>query len=296
MQFDIRELTDGPADLRDQLPVTLNALSLLYDTAGHQQYWCTQLEHPVQYHFPPESRPRGLAPQFVAEDEEGPFLWVYVLVLTSHDSSDLQVGADNAAVDIGYVTDLSLGSDTVFDGDKVRWIAQGLVSVYGDDDQPSPDTSAPASVGNPPTSGATGELGNYIDSHVRHYITQLAGLAGTQFSDDIPQAVPLSDGQAPPADRPSYTLEGTLLRYHSLDASSGDWGWRTTEDPDELVYWILDDLVRSLAYRWANTTPAAAQLDEQGINRLLWIPYWLTLLAALNPEWHTTTEAAIHSS
>ena len=288
MQFVIRELADGPADLRDQLPVTLSALNPLSSSTSGQQFWCAQLEHPVKYRFSAQNRPDGMDPGFVDEDHEGTFLWVYVLVLTNQSSADLQAGMHAITADVGYVTDLSLGSDTSFDSDKVRWVAEAQVDV-----EAGPG-SAPAT---PPAdtagSGATGALGTFVDSHVQLYLTQLAALAGTQFSDDIPRAVQISEGQDPPAGRPAYVVAGTQLRYHTLSAATNSWGWRTTDDPDQLVYWILDDLVRSLAYRWATTAPAATLLDKQGINTLLWIPYWLTLLAALNPQWRSTTEAAI---
>lgn len=315
MQFVVRALTTGPADLAAQLPVTLDALSTLTDTHGGT-FWCVQLDQPVIYRFSPGTTPPANAdPQFLAEDWDGPFLWVYVLVLTVRDGSSNHTAAGPDAtpprtghgvpINIGYVVDLSLADDVTLDPDKVRWAAVAVADIVELDDEQhgisgtdSTDDAAPpavppaATVATPPH--AQHGIAGLVNEQIDLAIDQLAQLAGKHFSSDIPRAVQITKYEQLPDNKPAYLVEGTTLRYHTVHPTQG-WHWRETEDPDELVYWVMDDIVRSLARRWAHAAPAAKTMSPGQVDATLWVPYWLTLLAALNPQWRANTARLIES-
>lgn len=314
MQFVVRELTEGPADLAAQLPVAVDALSTLTDDNGGQ-YWCVQLDQPVMYRISPGTNPPVNAdPQYLAEDGEGLFLWVYVLVLTirggsqphgGHDSTSVAQPARTVSIDVGYVVDLSLADDTALDADKVRWTAVAVADItephVAGDNMPAADTvagsgSLPAPQFNDAAAPAHTQhgLADLVNEHITAAIDQLARLAGTNFSSDIPRAVQITEHQTPPDNKPAYLIDGTTLRYHTVHPTQG-WHWKITEDPEELVYWVMDDIVRSLARRWAQAAPAAKAMSPSQVDAALWIPYWLTLLAALNPQWRANTARLIDS-
>ena len=313
MQFVVRELTTGPADLAAQLPVTVDALSTLTDDNGGT-FWCVQLDQPVIYRISPGTPPPVNAdPQFLAEDWEGPFLWVYVLVLTVRGGSpDHTVEGPDAApasarhgvpIDVGYVVDLSLAADVILSPDKVRWtavavadiveLADGEHTLSGTDstDDTAPPT-APHSDTVAPTLHAQHGIAGLVNEQIDIAIDQLAQLAGKNFSSDIPRAVQITEHEPLPENKPAYLVDGTTLRYHTVHPTQG-WHWQETEDPDELVYWVMDDIVRSLAQRWAHAAPAAKTMSPSQVDATLWVPYWLTLLAALNPQWRANTARLI---
>ncbi len=68
----------------------------------------------------------------------------------------------------------------------------------------------------------------------------------------------------------------------------------STADPEEALYWMVDDVARSLAWSWAQRTPASRTMDRDQVKWLLAVPMWLTLVTALDGgEWARKTRGRI---
>lgn len=65
---------------------------------------------------------------------------------------------------------------------------------------------------------------------------------------------------------------------------------RSTDDLDELLYWIVDSLANQLASDMALRDPAYRGLGDP---RRLWFPQWERWMIQLNPEWGTRTAQRI---
>jgi hypothetical protein len=63
--------------------------------------------------------------------------------------------------------------------------------------------------------------------------------------------------------------------------------WRSTADPDELLYWIVDDVARSVAWAWAQRAPSARTMTTGQAQSILAMPLWHNLVNALNIDWGT---------
>ena len=71
------------------------------------------------------------------------------------------------------------------------------------------------------------------------------------------------------------------MRYHTVDPRRGP-VWQSTADPREALYWMVDDVARSVAWTWARRTPAARMTNDDDVQWLLVAP-WLTLITASMP-------------
>ena len=120
----------------------------------------------------------------------------------------------------------------------------------------------------------------------------LADLAGKHLSGDamVPQRIEPGDELS--EDTPTYSLHADALHYRTWHPLHG-WVQRETTDPDELLYWIVDDVASSIAWRWAQRAPAFADMDQHRAARTLWMPYWHVLMYALRPEWGRRTRESI---
>ncbi|WP_333890681.1 hypothetical protein [Mycolicibacterium gadium] len=56
---------------------------------------------------------------------------------------------------------------------------------------------------------------------------------------------------------------------------------------------MVDDVARSLAWTWAQRTPASRMMDRDQVQWLLAAPLWLTLVTALDVRWADKTRARI---
>lgn len=65
---------------------------------------------------------------------------------------------------------------------------------------------------------------------------------------------------------------------------------KQTRDPDELVYWVVDDVARSLAKRAATKTK---EYNEAADPRRVWFPLWRELVASQDAEWGSRTSREI---
>jgi len=111
---------------------------------------------------------------------------------------------------------------------------------------------------------------------------------------DIPRPQEVKAHKQPPhrGQAPTYSFTGSEVRYQTVDPIRGEVSV-STADPEEALYWMADDVARSLAWSWAQRTPAARMLDRGQVKWLLAVPMWLTLVTALDVEWGRKTRGRI---
>jgi hypothetical protein len=68
-----------------------------------------------------------------------------------------------------------------------------------------------------------------------------------------------------------------------------------TTDPDELLYWVVDEIARGLAWTWAQNAPAYAAMSPQQARKTLWLPCWHILIHGLRPDWSKRTRETIRT-
>lgn len=106
--FVLHTIDVGPDDLQRQLPVRATVVRRMTG-ADRDDYWCARLDTPLKYHLPAEFEGDRAAPAALAEDEDGPLLWVEHLVVCARLSdTQLHAGMANLAVNVAYVIDPSL--------------------------------------------------------------------------------------------------------------------------------------------------------------------------------------------
>jgi hypothetical protein len=91
---------------------------------------------------------------------------------------------------------------------------------------------------------------------------------------------------------PTYSFTETEVRYQTVHPIRGQVSV-STADPEEALYWMVDDAARSLASSWAERTPASRTMDRDRVQWLLAVPMWLTLVTALDVEWGRKTRGRI---
>jgi hypothetical protein len=276
----------GPAELVGQLPLRATTLSCMPGPDGSGEYWCARLDSPIKYHLPLDFDTARVQPEFLSQDDDGAFLWVHVLVVSGRGrGSRLHPGMKAFRVDVAYVVDLTLGDCSRLDLSKIDYVGIAVIDDLPED-QPgitAQDRSAEGSV----TVAAPADV-SAEEFRERLYgaVAQLATLAGAQpqqLPEPVRPGIPDSGGSA-------YEIGATALRYRN----GGDDGmWLSTRDPDELLYWIVDDLAKDLALEWAQKAPAYEQLDDIGKRVSLWFPQWHNMMMALSPEWGDRTQARI---
>jgi hypothetical protein len=287
-RFIIKSAQTGAVELRKHLPAGAATVRCLTDAAGNDEFWCARLDEPVKYRFPAEFSTEHCQPEFLGRDAAGPFLWVGVVVVHARTAGQrLHPGMRNLSVDLAYVTDLTLGQDAVLDPAKVTRVA---VAELDDSADASPEEERPAADavrdGGPaaPRAPARRRLVSpeVFDDELGRMVAAVATLCGQHPGSDVP--VRARSGQGPlPAVR-VYDIGADSLRYYSQDPTDR-WGWRSTNDPDELLYWILDDIVRNLAWAWAQKAPSYKTLPDDRARMLLVMTQWHSLMSGLRYEW-----------
>jgi hypothetical protein len=167
-----------------------------------------------------------------------------------------------------------------------------------EDEEPEPPArSRPTAVGPTPrehlaqegTAVSAEQFGRALDGA----LATLASLTGTVNADiPRPREVKARKHSRYRGNHPSYSFSGTEVRYHTVDPIRGPVRVSTT-DPGEALYWMVDDAARSLAWTWAQRTPASRMMDRGQAQWLLAAPLWLTLVTALDVRWASKTRTRI---
>lgn len=138
------------------------------------------------------------------------------------------------------------------------------------------------------------ETSAWLREKIGEYVTALSHLAGEIAVTDIPVPTELEKGQPPSQSAPQYVVDGNQLWYHTRHPKQGPI-WKSTTERDELVYWCIDDVARSLAWRWTQQALTFKKMSTAMAQRTLWAPYWQLLMSALNSNWGAHTGRNIRS-
>lgn len=113
---------------------------------------------------------------------------------------------------------------------------------------------------------------------------QIAALAGWPISQ-IQEPKCVKAGKENRQGGPAYSVSRHRYRYFTKDIWQG-YVLRETDDPDELLYWIADDVTRSAAWEWTKRAPSFEKtLKGPEAQRVVTMPMWHTLMYALRYEW-----------
>lgn len=278
--FVIRNVQEGPQELRAQLPRTASTLRCLTDHDGRGEFWCAQLEEPLKYRINADFDTRRCQPEFLGHDETGPFVWIQIIVVQARGEGRLHAGMRHLPVDLSYVVDLTLGQDPVLDPAKIATVA--VVDI----DDADPDAAAPTPEPQPEAEHLEPVSAEDFSVQLNQLVAVLATLTGQHPGlDGVPEPVEARRGHG----RRVYDLGSTPLRYYTYNRTVRRWQWRITSDPDELLYWILEEIASGLAWAWAQKAPSYKTMDERRAREVLWMPQWQSLMTALNVEWGNRT-------
>lgn len=317
LRFVIREVTAANSVHVDEVAGTEAAVLTAMPTTDGQTVYCAQLAQPITHQVDPAQRDR-YDPTYLAEDHTGTFAWTYFVTVHPHQPAALHPGAIGVAAELAFVTDLTLSADAYFDPNKVEWAATVVVDAAPADtgaEQTAPaappatatdqhwppqtaaEPPAPAPLGPAPARLLQHDDDNTVSSQQFAHaldaaISTAATLTGTP-DDSIPrpQEVKPRKHSRHRGAGPSYSI-GSEFRYHTADPIHG-LIWRSTTDPEEALYWIVDDVARSIAMTWAHRTPAAATMNDRQLQWTVAVPFWHTLMTALDPRWEAKTRARI---
>ncbi|EHM22102.1 hypothetical protein MBOL_10040 [Mycobacteroides abscessus subsp. bolletii BD] len=119
-------------------------------------------------------------------------------------------------------------------------------------------------------------------------IAVLSRLAGEVAISEVPVPTELAKGERHSNTAPQYVLDGAQFWYHTRDPKKG-FVWKTTTNPNELIYWCIDDVARGLAWRWTQQAATYKTMPPAMAQRTLWAPYWQLLMNALDTKWGAIT-------
>lgn len=186
------------------------------------------------------------------------------VVITADTEADTWITGDrNRAVRIAVVTGDDLGPG----GPSVAEIGTATIDVVG---QPPRHQDAQ---GDHDLPGRLRERNANIRAQLSIWIARLTVAAGER-PRDAPLEIPSTLAQ------PGYCLDQEKLIYRPQEGQPQVSTW----DEDELLYWIVSDVARSLARIWVRRAPSyRGDGDER--SRMLLQQRWWTLMAALSTDW-----------
>ncbi|MGV0583002.1 hypothetical protein BKG69_06450 [Mycobacteroides chelonae] len=302
--FTIRAAADDAVpSLAAELPISATELGMLDGDADHPVQFCSVLlEPPVKHRFDASDAAR-YEREYCDRDDDGEFFMVHVALLgPRRPGVSLAPGARDVLVDVAYVVDLSLEEDGVLNSAKVDWAGGAIVDVAGEavadrvadtsegqPDQPiaSGPMSAPVPAASAPEPGSPGSS-EWIREQLDVRIAVLSRLAGEVAISEVPVPTELAKGERHSNTAPQYVLDGAQFWYHTRDPKKG-FVWKTTNNPNELIYWCIDDVARGLAWRWTQQTATYKTMPPAMAQRTLWAPYWQLLMNALDTKWGAIT-------
>ncbi len=127
--FVIRSLDLGPTDFGGQLPVRAN-ITRQIPGPDRDDYLVSILERPIKYHYPAAFSTTRAQHAFLATDEDGPFLWVYAIVVCARlVGTRFHARMRSMPINIAFVIDNTLGNDERLDFGKVEFAAVGFADA-----------------------------------------------------------------------------------------------------------------------------------------------------------------------
>lgn len=186
-----------------------------------------------------------------------------VVITADTEAATWITGDRNRTVRIAVVTGDDLGPG----GPTVAEIGTATVDVVG---QPPRHQDAQ---GDQDLPGRLRERNANIRAQLSIWIARLTVVAGER-----PRGAPLEIPGA--LAQPGYCLDQEKLIYRPQEGQPQVSTW----DDDELLYWIVSDVARSLARIWVRRAPSYRGDGDERSRRLLHQRWW-TLMSALSTDW-----------
>lgn len=311
--FVISAVQSGAPGLSDQVPATGYTVNVLTDAHGAPAFHAA-LQSPLRFYYDSTFDGSRIATERFDRDAQGSFLWVTEVILWPRQTDELPYpGMTNFAMNLAAVLEpVSEGAELL----AANTATLGLVLVddlpeepaaqgpTGDADDTRPEQSEPFT---PPSAAAvqhdrpqaapiTAEpapRGTLDESQLMHQVieirTQIASLSGRPVAQ-IPEPKCVKAGKEKRQGGPAYSVSRHHYRYYTKDLWEDSFVLRETVDPDELLYWIADDITRSVAWEWTKNAPSfGTTLKGPEAQRVITMPLWHTLMYALRYEWGQRT-------
>ncbi len=115
-------------ELHAQLPLTAKLTRRLRGP-DRDDYFLAIFEHAIKYHPSTEFDWTRSQPEFVAEDANGRFVWIYAIIIASLQAgTQIHAGMKGFPVYVAYVIDHTVGSDDELDFSKCDSIGWGTIN------------------------------------------------------------------------------------------------------------------------------------------------------------------------
>jgi hypothetical protein len=130
--FEIHSLDLGPSDLQGQLPVRAGIVRQMVGP-DRDDYLLARLERPIRYHYPASFDTTRTQNEFLATDQSGPFVWIYVIVVCARlVGTRFHAHMRSLPINIAFVTDNTIGSDQRLDFAKIEFVGVGFADAVPD--------------------------------------------------------------------------------------------------------------------------------------------------------------------
>lgn len=311
--FVITAVQWGAPGLADQLPATGYTVHVLTDPHGVPTFHAV-LQTPMRFYFDARFDGSRIEAQRFGQDAHGPFLWITEVIISPHRPDEQpHPGMTNFAMNLDAVL-VPVGDDV--EALRANTAAMGHVlvddiadaptdtgdDVVGDGDGPTqlefltppaappaqPTGPPPQSVSDPASNGAL--LDEQVQQRVGQLRAQIAALVGWSVAE-VQEPKCVKAGKETKQGGPAYSVSRQGYRYFTKDLWQG-YLMRETTDPDELLYWIADDVTRSAAWEWTMRTPAFATAKGAEAQLAITMPLWHVLMSALRYDWGRRTRLA----
>lgn len=308
--FVITAVQWGAPGLAEQLPATGYTAHVLTDPRGVPAFHAV-LQTPMRFYFDDRFDGGHDDPERFGQDAHGPFLWVTEVIISPHRPEDQpHPGMTNFAMNLDAVL-VPVGDDVEALQDNTAAMGHVLVDdiadaptdpgdgVVADGDGPTrpeyltPPAAPPAQLAGPPPQPVFDPTSNgaLLEEQVQQRIIQLraqiAALVGWPLTE-IQEPKCVKAGKETKQGGPAYSVSRQGYRYFTKDLWQG-YLMRETTDPDELLYWIADDVTRSAAWEWTMRTPAFGTAKGAEAQLAITMPLWHVLMSGLRYDWGRRT-------
>ncbi|CAN5471989.1 hypothetical protein BH09ACT8_BH09ACT8_55670 [soil metagenome] len=308
--FVITAVQWGAPGLADQLPATGYTVHVLTDPHGAPAFHAV-LQTPMRFYFDGHFDGSRIDADRFGQDAQGPFLWVAEVIISPHRpeeqphpgmtnfpmnldavlvpvGDDVEALRDNTAT-MGHVlvddiaeAPTDTGDDIVVDGDGPTQ-PEPLTPPIAPPAQSAGPPPLPVSV--PASNGAL--LEGQVQQRVSQLRAQIAALVGWPVAE-VQEPKCVKAGKETKQGGPAYSVSRQGYRYFTKDLWQG-YLMRETTDPDELLYWIADDVTRSAAWEWTMRTPAFGTAKGAEAQLAITMPLWHVLMSGLRYDWGRRT-------
>ncbi|XTP38441.1 hypothetical protein ACORG1_33880 (plasmid) [Mycobacterium sp. TJFP1] len=308
--FVITAVQSGDPALAEQLPAAGYTVNMLADAHGAPAFHAV-LQRPLRFYYDATFDGSRIATERFGRDAYGPFLWVTEVILSPRRPDELPYPSmKNFAMNLTAVLEPAGDGAELLPANTAAW---GVALVDDMPEEPAHDPrevaddnrGAPPPPRTPPTAHAAqrdrpravpapdpASRGPLDEAHVVREVAalraQIAALAGWPISQ-IQEPKCVKAGKENRQGGPAYSVSRHRYRYFTKDIWQGC-VLRETDDPDELLYWIADDVTRSAAWEWTKRAPSFGKtLKGPEAQRVITMPMWHTLMYALRYEWGQRT-------